>query len=323
MSRRSKRIVKGPAAAQPFDWALLAALTAIGSSSFAFIKTGVATIPPGVIAIGRLWVGAIVLYFVMRLGGRRLPPLIVKTSAGYRLHLSWAWMLSVSAIGYVVPFFIFPWAQQFVETGLAGIYMAFMPIWTLGLAYLFANERLGAYKIAGFALGLAGVFVLIGFDALSGAAHANLLAQAGLLLATLCYAISVILSRRTPAIRPRVFACGTVLGAAILATPGLFFVEIDPSTWSLPSILSIFALGVGPTGIAGLIIIVLVRRAGPGFMALANYINPICAVTLGALLFGERLGPNVLGALALILLGVAISQRKPRPQIQPQIESVP
>lgn len=319
MSARARRKNRGPAAALPLDWLLLAALVALGGSSFGFIRTAVSTIPPAVVSTGRLWVGAIFLFAVMRLARRRFPPLLVKGADGPRLHLSWASMLAVSAIGYTIPFFIFPWAQQFIASGLAGVYMAFMPIWTLGLAYLFANESLGRAKLAGFALGFSGVILLMGPDVVGGAAESSLLAQAGLLVATLCYAISVILSRRTPPIRPRVFACGTVLGAAIMSTPVLFFIEMHPEQWTIASMLSVVALGIGPTGLAGIVIIMLVKRAGAGFMALANYLTPIWAVMVGALVFGERLGLNVFFALAIILVGVAVSQRRKRAQISPQL----
>jgi drug/metabolite transporter (DMT)-like permease len=301
---------KGPAAAGPFDWLLLAMLVSLGGSSFALIRTAVSTIPPQAVAVGRLWTGAVLLYLMMRLAKRKLPPFIVKTDRGPRVHLVWAHMLGVSFIGYTIPFFIFPWAQRHVASGLAGVYMAFMPIWTLGLAYLFAHETMTPGKLAGFALGFAGVLILLGPDVISGVAGSDVLAQGGLLLATLCYAISVIISRRTPPIRPRVFACATVLGAAVLSTPALLLTDLHSQSWSVASVLSIIALGIGPTGLAGLIIIILIKRAGPSFMALANYLTPLWAVAVGAALFQERLEPQALLALAVILVGVAISQRK-------------
>lgn len=312
MGGRDHRRQKGPADAATADWLLLALLVALGGTSFALIRTAVETVPPAAVSTLRLWVGAAMLYAVMRHAGRRFPPLIVRTAAGLRLHIVWAHMLAVSSIGYMIPFLIFPWAQQFVESGLAGVYMAFMPIWTLGLASLFANEPLTRTKLAGFALGLAGVLILMGPDVIAGAARSNILAQAALLLATLCYAVSVVISRRTPPVRPRVFACGTVLGAAILSTPILLATGVDCSTWSLAGAASVIALGVGPTGAAGLIIIILVKRVSAGFMALANYLTPVWAVGVGAALFHERLSWNVFVALAVILAGVAISQRRAR-----------
>lgn len=310
MTRAAPEKGKGPAEAGPFDWMLLSGLIAMGGSSFMFIHMALETVPPAIVTIGRLWLAAIVLYGAMRAKGRRFPPLLVRTINGARPHRLWAWMAIVGLVGYTIPFFIFPWAQQFVPSGLAGVYMAFMPIWTLLLAALFADERLTPAKMAGFTLAAIGVLALMGPEAIAGISGADFRAQAGLLFATLLYAASAVMSRRAPPARRIVFSAGIVLMGAIFATPGLFFVEIEPASWSVKSIISILALGAGPTALAGVIIIVIIRRAGASFMALANYIVPLFAVLAGALLFGERLGLNVFAALALIFAGVAISQRR-------------
>lgn len=305
----------------PMDWALFAIIVAVGGSSFAMIRGAVDTAPPIAVSVGRLWVGAIFLYIVMRQAGRRLPALFVDSDSGgdraggRRINREWAWIGAISLVGYVMPFAIFPWAQQFIPSGLAGIYMAFMPIWTVVLAFVFAGEKLTAQKIAGFAMGFVGVVILIGPGVIGEVIGASLLAQASLLLATLGYASAAVLTRKAPPIRPRAFAAATLLCAAAFSTPLLFFTELNFSAWSTGSILSIIGLGLGPTGLAGVLLIILIQRVGAGFMALSNYITPLWAVALGAALFGERLGANALVALGVILLGVAISQRGARATI--------
>lgn len=310
---------KTAAGATLYDWALLALIVAFGGSSFVMIRTAVETAPPVVVAVGRLWVGAILLYVLMRAAGRRLPPFFVRVKTGQgadtqsrlQVRRSWRWMIAVGAVGNVLPFFIFPWAQQFVDSGLAGIYMAFMPIWTLALAYLFAGEALTRNKAIGFFLGLAGVVVLMGPDALGGAASSDIRAQGALLFATFLYAASAVLARRAPPIRPRVFAAGMMIVAALMASPALLFTAWEAENWSLASIMSIVGLGVFPTGLNGVLIIMLIRRAGAGFMALSNYITPVWAVIMGALVYSERLDAAAFVALAIILIGVAVSQRPP------------
>ena len=301
-----------------YNWALLALIVAFGGSSFVMIRSAVETAPPALVGVGRLWVGAILLYALMRAAGRRLPPFFVriKTGQGPRLEIrrSWRWMIAVGAVGNVLPFFIFPWAQQYVDSGLAGIYMAFMPIWTLALAYLFAGEALTRHKIIGFFMGLAGVVVLMGPDALGGAATSDIRAQGALLFATFLYAASAVLARRAPPIRPRVFAAGMMIVAAVAASPALLFISWEAGNWSFISILSIIGLGVFPTGLNGVLIIMLIRRAGAGFMALSNYITPVWAVIMGALIFNERLAASAFIALAVILIGVAVSQRSTAPK---------
>ena len=297
-----------PAQATLFDWSLLAIVVMLGGSAFAMIRVAIETVPPAVVAISRLWIGALFLYVVMRLAGRRFPPLIQNVHGRLRLRRSWGSMIAVGASGYLFPFFLFPWAQQYVESGLAGIYMAFMPLWTLGLAFLFAGEGIDRRKLIGFAMGFAGVLILMGPEVLSGVANSNMLAQAGLLLATFCYAVSTVFARRAAPIRPRVFAAGVVLSSAVLATPMLFFTDLNPAQWSPAAIASVIGLGVGPTGFAAVLIIIMIRRAGAGFMSLVNYVTPLWAVAVGAILFGERLEANALIALGVILAGVAISQ---------------
>lgn len=305
---------KSPARATVADWVMLALLVAVGGSSFAMIRSAVETIPPAVITVGRLWVGAIVLYIVMKQAGRKLPPLIAPSAKGLTLHTEWRWMIVIAIIGYVGPFFIFPWAQQYIDSGLAGIYMAFMPIWTVVLAYLFAGENLGRNKIIGFFLGFSGVIILMGPSVIGNAADTNLLAQLAVLIATFCYATYAVLTRRAPPIRPRAFAAGTLLAAAIIATPMLLLTDLKASEWTIKGVLNVIGLGLGPTGLAGILIIILIQRAGAGFMALANYITPLWAVAMGAVIFSERLGAEAFAALAIILAGVAISQRKPTPR---------
>lgn len=302
----------GPAEASPTDWMLLAALTAIGGSSFTFIHAAIETVPPALVAVGRLWIAAGALILLMRSKRQNLPPLFVRMNGQPRLNMIWRWMIAIGIIGYSIPFLIFPWAQQYVESGLAGVYMAFMPLWTLALAYFFADEKLTPSKFAGFLLGFSGVLLLLGPEAINGVRSSDFLAQGGLLVATLCYAISVVLTRRAPGTSAAVLSAGVVGMGAVFATPALLFSAFEPSQWSPKSLVSVFVLGLGPTALAGIIIFTVVARAGASFMALANYATPVVAVVLGAILFHERLDAGVFAALAFILTGVAISQRKPR-----------
>lgn len=302
----------GPAEATTLDWFLLAGLTLLGGSSLTFIHAAIETMPPTLVTIGRLWIAAAALFALMRARRLSFPSFLIRTASGAAINPAWRSMIGVGVIGYTIPFLIFPWAQQYVESGLAGVYMAFMPLWTLGLAYFFADEKLNARKIAGFILGFVGVALLLAPEASAGVGSSNFLAQAGLLLATFFYAVSVVLTRRAPAMTPRVFSAGAVTMGAAFATPALLMTPIEPAQWSPVSIASIIILGIGPTAVAGFIIFTIVARAGASFMALANYGTPVVAVVLGAILFHERLDGGALAALAIILAGVAISQWKPR-----------
>lgn len=304
---------------QASDWVLFALIVAIGGSSFAMIRGAVETIPPIVVTVGRLWVGALFLLIVMVQAGRRLPPVLKIGGGG--ISAEWRSIIAISIVGYVIPFMIFPWAQQYIESGLAGIYMAFMPIWTVFLAYIFAGESLSWRKIIGLILGVAGVVLLIGPDVIADAATTNITAQIMLLIATFGYAAAAVITRKAPPMRPRAFAAGTLLTAALLSTPALLFIELNAEEWSLAGIINVIGLGLGPTGLAGVLLIVLIQRVGAGFMAFANYVTPFWAVAMGALLFNERLDPSAFIALVIILIGVAISQRRGRVPVSTEVRS--
>jgi drug/metabolite transporter (DMT)-like permease len=296
-------------------------LVVTGGSAFAMIEVALGSMPPALVTFGRLSVAGAFCYLVLRAKGGRLPPLLEIRDGRRRLARAWPPLLAVAFIGYVIPFFIFPWAQQTVESGLAGVYMAFMPLWTLVLAFLFAGETLTRMKIAGFLLGLVGVFILMGPDVVAGVAQSSLVAQAGLLFATLCYAVSVVISRRYAGLVTDVnaFAAASILPAALMSAPALLFTPVEPERWRFSAIVSVLLLGVLQTGLAGIVIFAMVKRVGAGFMALANYLTPVFAVILGAALFHERLQLNVFIALGLILAGVAISQHAPQNSRRPDM----
>ena len=296
---------------QKLDWLLLTLIILIGGSSFSMIKGAVASVPPAIIAVGRIWVGAILMTALAYGTGRRLPPFLT-SGKGLMPTPEWQAMIGVGIVGTTVTFFLYPWAQQYVPSGLAGIYMALMPIWTLALAALFAGEPLTGRRLAGFGVGFLGVIILM-FPALqageAGAANNKALwAQIGLVAATLFYAMSAVLARRAPFIRPRVFSAGALIAAAISATPALLFIDWQRESWTLAGILNTIGLGIFPTGINAFLIIYLIQRCGAGFMSFSNYLTPIWAIILGAYLFNEQLGLNAFVALAIVIAGLGISQ---------------
>ncbi len=295
------------------DWLMLLALMSLGGSAFAMIRVAVEDLPPSTIAVSRLWLGAGVAWILMRMRGRRLPPLLEKRE-GRRLALDrrWAFMIPTGLIGYATPFYLFPWGQRTVDSGLAGIYMAFMPLSAIVLAHFFANETLTRRKLAGFVLGFAGIGVLMGGSAFGEATNASFHGQFAIFIAANCYSVAAIITRRTPDMPARAMATGVLLAAAVAATPlGLLNADYGRlPEW--PSVVATIGLGVFATGFGGFFVTAIIRSAGPSFLALVNYMTPLWAVLVGALLFGERLGWNAFIALGFIFVGVAISQTPPR-----------
>ncbi len=285
------------------DWALLAALVAMWGSAFMFIKLGVATVPPATLAASRLVLGAATLYAVMRWRGLALPPL------GRR----WLSLAALAIIGNCVPFYLITWGQQFIDSALAGILMAIMPLATLSLAHFFvAGERMTSNRALGFSLGFGGIVVLMGPAALAGLGGSLLAvtAQAAVLAGALCYAANSVMARRLIETDILVASTAVLIVATVLILP-LALVLDRPWTLapSVGSVVAIVWLGVGPTALATLLYFTLIASAGPTFMSLVNYLSPMVALLAGVALLGEQPGTSAVAGLGLILLGIALSRR--------------
>ncbi len=287
------------------DWASLLTLVVVWGTGFAFIHLAVQSIPPLSLAAGRIVSGAAVLYVAMRAAGLRLPP----------LGRIWLHFLVLGIVGNVLPFYLISWGQERVASGVAGILMAMNPLVTLLLAHFFVlGEYLSRNRTSGFALGFAGVVVLMGPEALLGigGGGSDVVRQGAVLGGSLCYATNAILTRRMPVTHPLVAAAAVLLVASAVVVPGALILdsplELAPSTQSLAALAW---LGLVPTAAATVVYFRVVASAGPTFQSLVNYPVPVVAVLTGAVLFGEQPEWTALVALALILAGISLSQWGP------------
>jgi drug/metabolite transporter (DMT)-like permease len=289
-------------------WSIWVLIVFMGGASFSGIKFSVQTADPTVVACVRICLAAALLLIYMYATGRTLPAFFDTKSDKRQIDKRWLYMMFCGVIGYTIPFTLFPIALQTVDSLLGGIYMAFMPLGTIVMAHFFADEKVTGRKIFGFFLGTVGVILLIGPAALAGIGNSNVVAQLLLLLAVNCYSVYAVLTRRAPPMQARSFAAGTMLCAALSSIPMALFSGQDWSAISGISWASIIFLGLFPTGLAGILLIIIIRSVGAGFMATANYVTPIIAILLGMWLFNEPLKPTFLTGLLAILAGLAISQ---------------
>jgi len=291
---------------QPVDYLLLLLLSAIWGSSFLFIKLAVAAIPPMTLVAARLGLAALALLLFLAATGRRLP----------RDGGIWFGFLVVAVIGNVVPFFLINWGEVTMDSSLAAILLATAPLATIVLAHAFTpDERLTPLKGLGVTIGFGGILVLVGPDALAGFGR-EAVSQFAIVGAACCYAVTGVFVRRSRLIElpPAVTAAGVLVTAAVIAVP-LALVIDRPWVLPAPSTGALLALGVLAllcTSAAYLILFRLLAATGATFVSLLNYLAPVFGVFWGALLLGEPLHLDVLGALALILLGLVLTQARGR-----------
>lgn len=284
------------------DWVLLLTLVAMWGSAFMFTKLGVGDVPPATLVAARVALGAATLVVLLYARGLRLPP----------FGPVWGAYAVMGVVGNVLPFYLITWGQQVVDSAIAGILMAAMPLGTLVLAhFLVEGERMTRKRVAGFALGFVGVVFLMESAVLAGPEGSALLivSQLAVLCGALCYATNSVLARRLVRSNFLVAATGTLLVSTALMLPIALVVDTPGSIeagWL--SIASIVWLGVGPTGLATICYFRLISSAGPTFMSLVNYLSPAVAVFLGVTLLGEAPAVTAYTGLVLILAGIGLSQ---------------
>lgn len=293
-----------PRAAKFGDWVALLALTVLWGTAFLFNELALASFPPSVLVFGRILIATAFLLAYLRANGTALPP----------LGRAWIPMLVLALFGNMLPFQLIAWAQQHIDSSLAGILMAVMPLFVLTLAHFFLpGSRLTPYRVAGFCVGFAGVVVIIGPEALGGLRNnASLWGAVAVLGAALSYSVSSIYARRLGAMDPVQLAAGMLLAASLLAFPGAAFEVSAVAPPGATAIVAMAVLGLLSTGLATLIYFRLVQGPGPAFLSTVNYLVPAWAVGAGALFLDESVSPLVYAGMLLILSGIALSELGPR-----------
>jgi drug/metabolite transporter (DMT)-like permease len=300
------------------DWLSLIALTIMWGSSFLFTKIAVSALSMETVVSARLVLATLILVPLMFALSRRLP-------RGRRL---WSSFVLIALVGNLLPFSLITWGQRSIDSGLAGILMAVMPLATLALAHVFVpGERLTPYRIGGFLLGFAGVVVLIGPEALlaAGGEHGPLLPMLAVLCGALCYGVSAILARLRPASDAVSTAAAVTALAALMSLPaGVGAGGVDVMALSGPVVGALLFLGVLSTAVSLIVYFRLIQTAGPSFTSQLNYLIPLWAVGIGVLFLGEQPTLSHLAALGLILAGILLSRRElPKAAVGPASESPP
>ena len=287
------------------NWLRLVILAVIWGASFMSVTLALESVGPYVVVATRLTLGAVFLVVLSFALGRGLPP--VRARGAGRL---WLFLLGMAVFSNVIPFLLLSWGQQIVASGFAGVCMAVVPLFVLPLAHLFVpGEQMSLRRLIGFSIGTIGVVVLIGPEAfVSTGQDLEVLAKFACVAAAGCYAIGAIFTRLCPDTDRMAMAAAVLMLASIIILPVALIIEGLPEDVSLVSFLALIYLGVLPTGIAQLLLTIVIREAGPVFLSLVNYQVPLWSVFLGMVFLAEPLPPSLFLAVGLILGGVALSQ---------------
>ena len=260
---------------------------------------------PAEIVLGRLILATAVLYLVARAQGLRLP----------RTGRTWRAFAVMGLVGTAAPFSLISWGETRIDSSLAGILNATVPIATILLAHFWTrDERLTVGRVAGVLIGFAGVVVLAGNATLGGQSGA-LFGVLALLLSSVCYGTAGIFARGAfRGVPPVIASTGQMLlGAGFMAVPGVTATVSARQAPAPGALAAVAALALLGTVGAYLLYYRLLLRVGPTRTSLTTYLLSAFAVVYGALFLHEAITVRLLIGFALIVLGVVVGNGHIRP----------
>ncbi|MBT6096250.1 MAG: DMT family transporter [Rhodospirillaceae bacterium] len=285
------------AANRRIEYVFFTILALLWGSSYLFIKVAVAEIPPVTLIAMRVAGAAVFLTIVLLLQQKTMP----------RELRTWGQFGIQAIFNSIAAWTALAWGQQFVGAGLASVLNSTAPIFVfLFTALVTRHEALDGRKLIGAVVGLIGVILIVGVDALAGLGGA-VAGQVACLVGAMLYAGAAIYGKRFAQVGALQTALGTMLWATAVLVPAAFVLEnplaLSPSPKALAAtaILSIFC-----TGVALLIYFRLVHTLGSLGVASQAYLRAGVGVILGVVLLGETITPMVLIGLVAAIAGVAM-----------------
>jgi drug/metabolite transporter (DMT)-like permease len=220
------------------------------------------------------------------------------------------WIVVVGLVNTAIPFRLLSWGETRIQSGLASILQAAVPIFNALIAFLFFREmRVTGIRLLGVLVGFVGVALLVGAQP-----EGKVLGALAVVGMALGYGFGgLFIGRHLAHVHPLVVALASTSLSAVLAAPAGVAQAVG-TTIGWKAIASVAVLGVVGTAAAYLLFFALIAGPGPAYAALCTYLIPPIALAYGAVFLGEHFGVSAFLALLVILAGVALgSGRVPIP----------
>jgi len=292
----------GGFALKPKHWLIFILLGAIWSSSFMWIKIAVQEVGPITLVAFRVLFGllfGIVIIFIQRV---QLP----------RSFREWSPLLLLGITNVAIPFFLISWGEQSIDSAVAAILDATVPLFTILIAhYLLHDDKMTLPKVLGLLIGFAGVIILMSKDI--GASFGSLLGQFAVVLASAFYAGSAVFARKTTEDTPGILrSAGPLISATVVMWLATFFVE---SPVEIPQLgitwIALLFLGILGSGLAFVLAYYLIHKIGPTRTSMVTYLFPLGGVILGVAFLNEELSWQLLVGAALIVVSLVVANWQP------------
>jgi drug/metabolite transporter (DMT)-like permease len=284
-------------------WFVFISLGAIWSSSFMWIKIAVQEVGPITLVAFRALFGLLFAIVVMSIQRVRWP----------RTWQEWFPLLVVGLTNVAIPFFLISWGEKAIDSAVASILDATVPLFTILMAHYFLrDDKITLPKVLGLVIGFAGIVVLMSKDI--GASPSSLLGQAAVIVASLFYAISAVYVRKTTVEVPGIVrSAGPLISATATMWLGAFFFE---SPVHIPQLgitwVSLLFLGIFGSGLAFVMLYYLIHEIGPTRTTMVTYLFPLGGVILGVVVLHEQLTWQLILGAVLIIASLIAANWEPK-----------
>lgn len=272
------------------DWFWIILLGAIWGCSFVFNAVLIREIGPLWVTSLRVSIGALGCWVVMLALRKSVP----------RDPKLWLQLAGLGIVAYAIPFALFPLAQAHLASGIAAIINALTPMVTALISHVWVGgEKATPTKFAGVGIGFVGAVILVS-PALAGGGSSQLWAIAACLGATVCYALTLNITRSFKHVEPTALASIALTGAAVVSIPVAFFAEGVPVMTRPETYGAALAIGLLSTAFTFQVMYRILPRVGATNFATTTFIAPISALIIGTTVLGETILPiQVLGMLVI------------------------
>jgi len=279
---------------EPLDWGLLLTLSAIWGSSFLLIAIGLDTFEPGLVALLRVGLGAVTLAFLPGARGS-----IPRRDLAKCALVGFTWM--------AFPLSLFPIAQQWIDSSVAGMLNSAMPLMTVLISWLVFSTPTGPRRLFGVGVGFIGI-LLIGIPEASNAGTNAI----GVVLVVVAVASYGVAANVAGPLQREHGSLPVAARALAFATPFCIpygVVGIVGSSFAWSSLIACVALGVGGTGIAYAIAVTLSGRVGAVRFSIVTYVIPAVSIALGVIFRDESISAWAVAGTIVVLAGAFLSSR--------------
>lgn len=287
---------------KPKHWVVFITLGIIWSSSFLWIKIGVQEIGPMALTAFRMLFGVLTA-IAISVHQRLSIPRDLKT---------WGIFTILGPASLAIPIFLISWGEQTIDSAVASILNATVPLFTLLMAHFWIqDDKITFQKTLGLLIGFTGVMVLMSKDLLASE-HVSVVGQSAVILASLFYAGSAVAIRKyTQNINNTMRGVGLLMTSTILMwvvgpiAERPFEIPALPITW-----IAILWLGIFGSGLAMIMLYYLIHEIGPTRTTLVTYLFPVGGVILGVLFLKEQLSWQLIAGTVLIIASLAVVNYK-------------